>query len=286
MKLKVIIQTLVVAICCAALSPGQEAKQPRPKSQKELEAIQAVFGAQDPDGRIKAGNELLTKFADTEFKAIVLQVIAMSYQQKNDSENMIVFAERTIEADPKNYSAMLMIAGALAQRTREFDLDKEEKLGRAEKLANDALALIKDAPKPRPDIADDQWEAAKKDANAEAYASLGMASSARKKFDDAIKYYKLAIETAAQPDAVTLVRLGATYNLAGKYDDAVAILDKVMADPQAMPQIKQFAQAERARAIQAKGGGAKPAAPAAAPAATGASPAAPAAPPAPAAPKP
>jgi predicted Zn-dependent protease len=59
-----------------------------------------------------------------------------------------------------------------------------------------------------------------------------------------------------------MVRLGQAYTAAGKPDDAIAILDKVMADDKVHPQIRQVAQAERVRAIQAKGVGAKPAAPA------------------------
>jgi hypothetical protein len=58
-----------------------------------------------------------------------------------------------------------------------------------------------------------------------------------------------------------MVRLGQAYTAAGKPDDAIAVLDKVMADDKVHPQIRQVAQAERVRAIQAKGG-AKPAAPA------------------------
>src|SRR5436853_7501589 len=95
--------------------------QPKPKSQKELEAIQAIFNAQDPDSRIAAAEKLLTNFADTEFKAIALQVAAASAQQKNDYEKMTVYAARTLEADPNNYSDMLMLARGRAQRTREFD---------------------------------------------------------------------------------------------------------------------------------------------------------------------
>jgi hypothetical protein len=48
----------------------------------------------------------------------------------------------------------------------------------------------------------------------------------------------------------------------GKYDEAIAVLDKVMNDPDAHPQIRQVAQAERARAVQAKGAGAAAAPPA------------------------
>ena len=161
-------------------SYGQVA-QPKPKSQKELEALQAIFNAQDPDVRIAAVENLLTKFADTEFKAIALQVAAASAQQKNDFEKMTVYAERTLEADPKNFGAMLMLSSGIAQRTREFDLDKEEKLARSEKYANSSIELIKAAPKPRPDLADAEWEDARKSYLAQAYEALGIGGDGAEK---------------------------------------------------------------------------------------------------------
>jgi tetratricopeptide (TPR) repeat protein len=247
----------------ATLAFGQ-AKQPQPKSQKEQEAVMAVFNAQDPDARIAAAEALLQKFADTDFKAIALQVAAMSAQQKNDFEKMVIYAERTLEADPKNYSAMLMLASGIAQRTREFDLDKEEKLGRSEKYANQAMELVKTAPKPRPDLPDEQWEAAKKDFTAQAYEALALGAMVRKKYDVAITNFKAAMDTGAQPDAATMVRLAAAYNHSGKPDEAIAVLDKVNTVPEVNPQIKSAAQAERNIAIKLKAGG-KPAAPSTAP---------------------
>ena len=257
-----ILGRLLVAMCAVAALMAQP-KQPQPKSQKELEAIQAMFNAPDPDARIKAAQELIQKFADTEFKSIAFQMVAMSYQMKNDFESMVIWSEKVLEAEPKNYNAMLMIAAGLAQRTREFDLDKEEKLSRAEKMAKSAEELVKTAAKPRPDLPDEQWESAKKDYSAQAHEALGLVANSRKKYDVAITEYKLALETAANPDPATMVRLGAVYNIAGKPDDAIAIIDKLLAMPDVHPQIKQFAQAEKARAVQAKTG-AKPAAPPAA----------------------
>ena len=244
--------TMKCVLAFAALA-GLLWAQPKPKSQKEVDAIMAMQNAPDPDSRIKAGQELITKFADTEFKAVALQMIAMSYQQKNDVENMILWSERLLEADKKNFSAMLMIAQGLAQRTREFDLDKEEKLGRAEKFAKEAQEVIKTAVKPGAHVTDEQWEAAKKDFTSQAFESLGMVATARKKYDEAIASYKTAIEATPTPDYATMVRLGSVYNLAGKPDDAIAILDKVLASPEAHPTIKQFAQNEKNRAAQAKG---------------------------------
>ena len=241
---------------------GAVARQPQPKSKGELEALQAMFQAQDPDSRIKAAENLITKFADTEFKDLALFFAAMSAEQKGDGERAIVYGEKAVEANPKNYNALYLLARVTAARTREHDLDREEKIGRVEKYVKDAEAALQSAGKPNPSLTDEQWESAKKDMIAGGHEPLGMTALARKNYDVAIKEFKLAIDGASQSDPATMVRLGAAYNLAGKYDDAIAILDKVVAIPDAHPQIKQFAQAEKVRATQAKGAGAKPAAPA------------------------
>jgi tetratricopeptide (TPR) repeat protein len=243
-------------------SPVQ--KQPSVKSPEEGKAVMAMFQALTPDGRIKAAEELLTKFADTEFKPVALQFIAASYQQKGDYENMIVYAERTLQADPNNYMAMLMLAQGIAQRTREFDLDREEKLARAEKYANQALEILKTAPRPNPALTDEQWEGHKNDFCSQAYEALGMVAMVRKNYDQAINEYKKSIEVAMNQDPVTSIRLASAYEKAGKYDEAISLLDKILADASVNTQIKQFAQAEKVRATQAKQGGAdKPAAPSA-----------------------
>jgi tetratricopeptide (TPR) repeat protein len=240
------------ALAVSAVWAQAPAKQPQPKSQKEAEAIMAVFNAQDPDSRMKAADELLLKFADTEFKAVALQVAAMAAQEKNDFEKMVIYAERSLEVDPKGYHAMIMLASGYAQRTREHDLDKEEKLGKADKYAKSALEILKTAPKPRPDLADEQWEGAKKDISAQAYEALGLSAMARKKYDDAITNFKTAIETAVNQDPATKIRLASAYNNVAKYDEAAAMADAVMADPQLHPQLKQFAQQEKMKALKGK----------------------------------
>ena len=264
MNMRSVLRIAAPFTLAATLAYGQ-AKQPQPKSKAEQEAVMAIFNAQEPDARIAAAEALLQKFADTEFKSIALQVAAMSAQQKNDFEKMVIYAERTLEADPKNYSAMLMLASGLGQRTREFDLDKEEKLTRAEKYATSAMELIKTAPKPRPDLTDEQWEAAKKDFAAQAYESLGLTALVRKKYDVAATNFKAAVDIGVQADAATMVRLASAYNHLGKSDEAVAVLDKINTLPDLNPQIKAAAQAERNIAVKAKAGGAKPTAPTAPP---------------------
>jgi tetratricopeptide (TPR) repeat protein len=188
---------------------------------------------------------------------------------------MTIYAERTLEADPKNYAAMLMIASGLAARTREFDLDKEEKLKRAEKFANEGIALAKAAPKPRPDLADADWDAAKGQYAAQGYEALGLAAMVRKKYDEAAKQFEQAI--AISPDGGTYVRLANAYNQAKKPDQAIATLDKLNGVADVHPAVKQAAAAERNTAVKLKGGAA-PAAPATTPAPAGGAATTPAAP--------
>jgi len=254
MRIRMISSTFL-ALAVAALMLGQEApvqKQPRPKSQKEAEAIMKIFNSPDPASRIQAVDELLVNFADTEFKAVALQVATASAQEMNEFEKMMVYGERTLEADPDNYAAMLMLASGLAQRTREFDLDKEEKLGRAEKYAKNAQAILSKAPKPRPDLTDEQWESARKDFQAQSHEALGLIGMVRKKYDVCIAEFKTALEVASNPDPATKVRLAAAYNFAGKHDEAIAVVDELTKDPQLHPTIRQFADAEKMKALQAK----------------------------------
>jgi len=273
----------LVAGVSSLMAQAAPPKAPAPKSKDELAAVQALFTAtrSGPDATIKAAEDLLTKFADTDFKDVALFSEAEAWQQKRDFDKAQVYAERSLEANPKNFQTTLLLAELLVQNTRENDLDKEEKLTKSEKYANDTIQLVKAAAKPNPQLSDQQWVDAQKDITAAAHNALGLAALTRKKYDVAIAEFKLAADGTSQPEPAFQVREASALQLAGKNDESIAICDKVMADQKVPAQIRQVAQAIRATAIKAGG---KNTTPPAAPPAAG--PAAPAAPPAPAPPPP
>ncbi len=238
---------MVGLLAAGSLLMGQKVK-----SAKEGEAVQAVLSATTPDQKIAAVDNLISKFKDSEFKGIVLEMAGEAYQQKGDSANAIVYGNRALEADPKNFQAMLLVAGQLAQITKEFDLDKDEKVKRAKKLAEDAIAIVKATPKPNPKLGDEQWAGIQKDLVAQGHETLGVLAGVDKHWDDAITEYKLAIDNAANPEVTTMVRLTATYNFAKKYDEATAMADRVLATPGAPDNLKKIATDEKARAAKAK----------------------------------
>src|ERR1035437_5164584 len=93
-----------------AAAPAQASgpKAPAPKSKAELDAVNALVAAanapqSDPDKSIAAAEALVTKFADTDFRAIPLYIEADAYQKKGDFALMEIFAERVLETNPQDF---------------------------------------------------------------------------------------------------------------------------------------------------------------------------------------
>ena len=251
------IRLLLVALATFALGLALFAQGPSPKSQKEVDALMAIQNAATVDARIEAANKLIQDFADTEFKSWALSIIMQSYEMKQDIPNTIVYAEQTLEAKPSDLEAAtahFRIANGLVRQTKEFDLDREEKLKRVEDHVQKGLALLAAAAKPNPDLPDDQWEMYKKSEEAIAHDSMAQAAFIRKNYAEAADYFSKAID--AQPDPVRMLKAGNAYRLAKKYDEAIAMLDRAIADPNSNAQIKNLAENEKKQAMQAKEAGA------------------------------
>jgi len=236
-------KTLAIFLAAAALAVAQ-----KPKSKGEIEALQAIQAEQDPTAKMAKVDAFIQKYADTEFKEWALTRAAEAAEAKNDSAKLIIYSELAIDANPKAYSPMLMEAAELARTTRENDLDKEEKLTKAEKLAHQAMDIIPTAPKPNPQVPDAQWEEIKKDYLGDAHRDLGMVASVRKKYDAAIAEFKQALEIAAHPDPAIYIRLAAAYSDNKQPDEALAVLAKIPANPA----LKPFVDKETKRAQDLK----------------------------------
>ena len=235
--------------------PSKEAKA-RPKSPKELVALRAVQDAQTPDQQLQAIENVLTNFADTEFKVMLLQTAMQIEQRKDDYAQVLTYGQRLLEADPKGAFAWVTMASETARHTRMFDLDKEQKLAKADQYAKTGLEAARVMPKPS-GVADDQWEAAKKDFQAQAYEAMGQAAMLRQKYEEAIADYKQSISVAATPNAVTWTRLGQAYENTARLDDASDAFDKALAVPNASPEVKSVAQAKKDEVAKRKGAGSK-----------------------------
>ena len=218
--------SLYLALACCSLGMAVAQEGPAPKSQAELDALLAIQNAPSPDAKIAAGQKLLQDFAETDFKAFANQQMMLAAQELNDYERLLVFGEETLRHDPAEVGALLTMANVIPMRTQEFDLDKEEKLNRAEDYAQQALKVIPNKPNPNPEqIPDEQWLLVKKDFMADAHKSLGLVELKRGNNAAAVTHFKQSLDVAAQQDPASFYFMAEALHKSGKKAEALAAIN-------------------------------------------------------------
>jgi len=228
----------------AQAAPAAPAAPAPPKAksaaeQKAYNAVVTAIRANDADGIIKASEELMAKYADTDFKELALSAEAQSYRDKKDDVNAQVFAERALQINPKNVQMELLDGEIILPTIKEHDLDHDQKVAKVGQLFNGAIEGIKATAKPNPQESDADWAETQKAVIAQAHQDLGLLSQIQKKWDDAIKEFQLAIDGDPLNDTYS-ARLAFAYYAGGKLPDALALCDKILAKPNLNQQIKDY----------------------------------------------
>ncbi len=245
----------VAASVAAVALPILAQQAPKPKSQKEVDAlkkVQADAQAGNADQEIQDINAALENFADTEYKDMLLNMAMEAAQKKGDYGQTVAFGQQIIQGNPNDITGRVTLAETIAQHTKDTDLDKDKSVKQIQDYANKALELLKGSDTPPAGVPPEKWPEFKKQLTSQAYDALGQAAEIDKKYPDAITQYKASLDS--QPtNSVAMVRLAKAYNENKQYDDAIATADKAMAVADAPPQVKQFAQTQKDAATKMKG---------------------------------
>lgn len=218
---------------------------PHPKSAAENNALVAVLKTTDPAAQAQAAEAFLKNYPDTDYKATALLIEAQGYHDAKQDPKAIVAGELAIDADPKSYDARLLLAEIYSRTTRSTDLDMDDKLTRSDKYAKEALALLATAQKPKADLSDADWAAAKQGEEARAWLALGFSSLLHKKYDDAKTNFQKGI--SLYPDPLDMLYIERAYTDAKRYDDALAWIDKAAASPNANDTVKRISGSDKTR---------------------------------------
>src|SRR5262249_18801018 len=116
-------------------------------SAAEIQDLQKIQGMQvqsvaDLDTRMKMLDEFVVKYPNSQLKGDVFTMAGDAAQRKGDSNKAKFYYENAIKADPEQDYAMIMLGLEIARGTQEHDLDKKEKLTRADKLVHDGMAAV------------------------------------------------------------------------------------------------------------------------------------------------
>ena len=215
--------TMALAAClCAA---GLLAQQLNWKSQEEIDAFIAVQGAATVQERATAGETFLATYPDSEAVGLAAYMTMLSYQQLNDFDNMLLYGDMVLENNPAPgvmAGTLISLAGAIPTRTREFDLDKEEKLAKAEDYAKRAMGLIPTLAKMDPNMSDDEWLATRKEFMSQCHEALGSVALKREDFPASEASFRQSLALSAQPLPFTLYNLALVLSKQGKNEEAAA----------------------------------------------------------------
>ena len=225
--MKTILRVAMILALCAPLFA--QVANPRPKSQKEADALMAIQDATDPDVRIEAIHSLLTGFKNTQFKEYANLMMMISYQQKDDFEMMLLYGESTLEINPNIIDTLLSLGYAIPARTGQFDLDKEEKLAKAEDFAKRALLVIPTLENTNEDVTPEAWLVAKKNYMSQAHDSRGLVAMQRKDYAAAEGSFRQSLQVASEQGATTFYHLARTLRELDKNDEAMEMIDKAIA---------------------------------------------------------
>jgi tetratricopeptide (TPR) repeat protein len=213
----------------AAQPPAGGQRVLQAKSQEELKAYQDVTAKTDP-ALVEAGaDDFAAKYPSSELRAS-LYIRAMNlYAQANNSEKVIVCGRKAIAADPTNPIPLVQVASALAETTRDTDIDREQRMAEAAKDAHAAIDNI-DTGLIIPANADQERVAgAKHSIVTMAYDTLGMIDMNKNDYSSAATNFQKAIdESKSSPEAVLYLRLSVAQDKLKEYPQALDSANKAL----------------------------------------------------------
>jgi tetratricopeptide (TPR) repeat protein len=231
-------------------------RPPQAKTQPEFDAYKAAAALTDPAAQEKAVGEFATKFPDSELRPLLYKSVMHEYQQANNADKMLEMAQKVLSFDADDPEALVSVAQVLAERTRETDLDKDQRLGEAKKDAQRALVTV-DTDVPSSGYPPEQLAAFKNFLRSEAYEILGTIDYNAKSWADAEGNLRKSIDAFPQQlDPVGVLRLSLTLDQENKYPEALKYAGQAVDLTKEGTATGDAARKERDRLTQLTGGAA------------------------------
>jgi tetratricopeptide (TPR) repeat protein len=217
----------------AAAPAGKRA--PAAKTTPEFEAYKAAIALTDAAAIEKAAADFATKFPDSELRVMIYKSAMQKYQAANNGEKMMEMGEKALTFDADDPEALVGIAQVIAERTRDTDLDRDQRLAESKKDAEHALVTI-DTDIPTSGYPPEQLAAYKGFLKSEAYAVLGKLACDAKNWPEAETDLRKSIEALPQqPDSIAVLRLAVALDMQNKIPEAIKYADQAIDLTKAQP---------------------------------------------------
>jgi tetratricopeptide (TPR) repeat protein len=197
------------------------------KTQDEMKAYQDATAITDAAQLLAAADAFAVKYPASELRAALYIRALNMYAQQNNVDKLIEVGRKAIAADPINPVPLVQVASALAESTRDTDLDRETRINEAAKDAQAALDNLDTGLIVPPNAPAERIAGAKRNIATMSYDTLGMVAMGKKDYAAAEQNFLKAVDASnAAPEAVVYLRLSVAQDQQKKYPQALESANK------------------------------------------------------------
>ncbi len=230
-------------------------RPPQAKTQPEFDAYKAAAATTDAAAQEKAADDFAAKYPDSELRVLLFKSVMHLYQNGNNAEKTEVVGRKVLAIDPDDPDALTTVAEVIAERTRDSDLDKDQRYAEGMKMAEKALQTIDTDIAVPAGTPQDKIDAYKSGMRSQAYSTMGAIEYNRNNFTAAQTDFQKAIDAfPSQPYPPDVLRLALSLDKQQKYEEALKVANRAVDLTQENTSIGGSARRERERLQQLTGG--------------------------------
>ena len=123
-------------------APATGKRPPQAKTQPEYEAYKTAAALADPPAAEKAADDFAAKYPDSELRVMLYKSAMRAFQKAGDSDKIMETGRKGLALDGDDPELLVTVASELAEKTRDTDLDKDQRLDEAMKMAQKSLQTV------------------------------------------------------------------------------------------------------------------------------------------------
>ncbi len=238
-----------------APAPPAGKRPPQAKTQPEFDAWKAASANTDPAALEKAADDFAAKFPDSELRILLYKNAMRLYQHSNNAEKTEAMGRKVLALDGDDPEALTQVAEVISERTRDTDIDKDQRYEEAMKMAQKALQTVDTDVSVPAGTPQDKLDAYKAGLRSQAYSTMGAVEYSKANYPAAETNFQKAIDAfPSDPYALDVLRLALSLDKQQKYPEALKVANRAVDMTQDNTPIGTPARHERDRLVQLTGG--------------------------------
>ncbi|HEY1400213.1 MAG TPA: hypothetical protein VF953_01405 [Terriglobales bacterium] len=242
----------------AGSRPTPEEQAEAQKNPADTQKIMAAVA----DRAENAAEDFATKFPDSEVRILLYKSAMRNYQNLNNPDKTEAMGRKVLSLDGDDPEALVTTAEIIAEKTRDTDIDRDQRYDEAAKMAQKALTTVDTDISVPAGTPQDRLDAYKSGLRSQAYSTMGAIEYSKNNFAGAQANFQKAIDAfPSQPFPADVLRLALALDKQQKYDEALKVAIRAVELSAENTPIGTSARRERDRLQQLTGGAPVPAQP-------------------------